>query len=171
MPFYTQPSSAGGNQLGTRCYAYSTLNALSQNGIAVPGITTQAQADTWIGTLPAGMGGGPGQVLRALQLPQVPVQYTNHFYNRVGYAVANNLPVVLATTATPPGGNHWIYVTGVNAATFEIIAEDQQNPGRGPLLFSAAGGYTAQAGGVTYTLNNASIFITIAIQRTALDAL
>ena len=97
MPYFTQPLSTGGNQLGNRCYAYSTLNALMQNGIAIPGITNQAQADAWIGTLPAGMGGGPGQVLKALGMvpAQLSVQYTDHLYKRIEYAVTNNLPVIV----------------------------------------------------------------------------
>jgi hypothetical protein len=183
---FVQPSSANGNTLGTKCFAYSTLNALASNHVPLPNIANQLQADTWIGAQKTfvSMGGGPGTVLKALNLtpPEYAVQFSDNLFARANYAVQNHLPAVLATTVG--GSNHWIFLTGVVPAQpgatppvpRQILGEDQQNPNRGVLSFQYDGAqfkatYTTPTNTVvTYTLNSISVFITTTLQRDGLTA-
>ena len=174
MPIqYRQPSLTVNSVLGNKCFAYSTLNALSNSGVATPNITNQLQADAWIKSQSTfvSTGGGPGIVLKALALTpkEYAVKYTDKILNRAKYATLNNLPTIIATTVG--GLNHWIFFIGVSGSN--ILAEDQQNPARGVLSFTpnASGVYTATAGTVSYTLNSITIFITISAQRDALDTM
>lgn len=182
---FVQPSSANGNTLGTKCFAYSTLNALASNHIPLPNITNQVEADNWINAQKTfvSIGGGPQLVLKALNLnpPEVAVQFSTNLFAKANYAIQNHLPAVLGTTV---GTNHWIFLTGVIPAQptavppvpKQILGEDQQNPTRGVLSFKYDGSsykatYTSPSGTVTtYTLNSVSVFITTTPQKDALTA-
>lgn len=182
---FIQPSSANGNLLGTKCFAYSTLNALAHNNVPLPNIANQVQADTWISSQKKfqSIGGGPNQVLTALNLnpKQVAFPVSDNLFNKANYAVQHGLSAVLATTV---GTAHWIFLTGVIAAQpnatppvpAQILAEDQQNPTRGVLAFKYNGkNYTAQyltstGTTITYTLNGISVFITTTQEKDALTA-